>query len=124
MLKEPVLNGDAGLSQKSSDPGNASYYYSITRLETTGRIRVDGEGVQVSGLSWLDREWSTSALAADQVGWDWFALQLADHHVGVLFLVHVVAPGLVVADHVRSVDAVDARSADAAPGIAHCARHP
>ena len=78
MLKEPVLNGDAGLSQKSSDPGNASYYYSITRLETTGRIRVDGEDVQVSGLSWLDREWSTSALAADQVGWDWFALQLDD----------------------------------------------
>jgi predicted secreted hydrolase len=32
----------------------------------------------VSGLSWLDREWSSSALASDQLGWDWFALQLSD----------------------------------------------
>ncbi len=32
----------------------------------------------MSGLSWLDREWSSSALAADQQGWDWFALQLSD----------------------------------------------
>ncbi len=76
--KPPVLNGDAGLSQKSSDPGNASYYYSITRLATEGRIRIDGEEHSVNGLSWLDREWSTSALADNQVGWDWFALQFSD----------------------------------------------
>ena len=77
-LKPPVLNGDAGLSQKSADPGNASYYYSITRLQTRGRIHVDGREFEVGGLSWLDREWSTSALAPEQVGWDWFALQLSD----------------------------------------------
>ena len=76
--KSPVLNGVDGLSQKSSAPGNASYYYSITRLQTQGRIRIDGEEFKVSGLSWLDREWSTSALAGDQVGWDWFALQFSD----------------------------------------------
>ena len=78
MQKPPVLNGDAGLSQKSSEPGNASYYYSITRLSTEGRIRVADEEFRVSGLSWLDREWSTSALADNQVGWDWFALQFSD----------------------------------------------
>lgn len=77
-LKEPVLNGTGGLSQKSADPGNASYYYSVTRLDTAGRIRVGDREFAVSGLSWLDREWSTSALADDQVGWDWFALQLSD----------------------------------------------
>lgn len=77
-LKAPVLNGDAGLSQKSAEPGNASYYYSITRLQTDGHVQVDGKDFAVSGLSWLDREWSTSALAPDQVGWDWFALQLSD----------------------------------------------
>ena len=27
----------------------------------------------------MDREWSTSALSNDQVGWDWFALQLNDN---------------------------------------------
>jgi len=76
--KPPVLNGIDGLSQKSVDPGNASYYYSITRLETTGAIRIGDSNHRVSGLSWLDREWSTSALADNQVGWDWFALQLSD----------------------------------------------
>ena len=76
--KPPVLNGNAGLSQKSAEPGNASYYYSMTRWLTDGSLRLGDDTFRVSGLSWLDREWSTSALAADQVGWDWFALQLAD----------------------------------------------
>jgi predicted secreted hydrolase len=77
-LKEPVLNGERGLSRKSSTTDSASYYYSITRLGTEGQLSIAGEEHAVSGLSWLDREWSTSALAPDQVGWDWFSLQLAD----------------------------------------------
>ncbi|MBT8066873.1 MAG: carotenoid 1,2-hydratase [Gammaproteobacteria bacterium] len=77
-LKPPILNGIDGLSQKSADPNNASYYYSITRLQTEGQLRIGERSFEVSGLSWLDREWSTSALAANQVGWDWFALQLGD----------------------------------------------
>ena len=77
-LKEPALNGDAGLSQKSAEIGNASYYYSITRWATEGSVRIDDESFAVSGLSWLDREWSSSALGRDQQGWDWFALQLDD----------------------------------------------
>lgn len=76
--KPPVLNGDAGLSQKSAEPGNASYYYSITRWLTEGTLTVGDDAFRVTGLSWLDREWSTSALGADQLGWDWFALQLSD----------------------------------------------
>ena len=77
-LRAPVLHGQDGLSQKSSEAGNASYYYSITRLETTGTLRVGDRAYRVSGLTWLDREWSSSALAAGQAGWDWFALQLSD----------------------------------------------
>ena len=77
-LQPPILNGIDGLSQKSADRGNASYYYSITRLDTRGSIRIGERNYKVNGLSWLDREWSTSALAAEQVGWDWFALQLSD----------------------------------------------
>jgi predicted secreted hydrolase len=77
-LGPPILNGIDGLSQKSAEPGNASYYYSITRLGTRGTIYIGDREYNVSGLSWLDREWSTSALAARQVGWDWFALQLSD----------------------------------------------
>ncbi|MDJ0916556.1 MAG: lipocalin-like domain-containing protein [Woeseiaceae bacterium] len=78
-LKPPVLNGDAGLSQKSDEPGNASYYYTMPRWRTDGAIRIGKDVHAVSGASWLDREWSTSALADDQQGWDWFALQFADN---------------------------------------------
>jgi predicted secreted hydrolase len=76
--KPPVLNGTGGLSQKSAEPGNASYYYSISRLRSEGSLQVGGQAHTVSGVSWLDREWSSSALAGDQRGWDWFALQLSD----------------------------------------------
>ncbi len=75
--REPVLQGDGGLSQKSAEAGNASYYYSITRLATKGALTRDDETVTVTGTSWLDREWSTSALGDNQSGWDWFSLQLA-----------------------------------------------
>lgn len=74
--KAPVLQGDQGLSQKSSEAGNASYYYSMTRMVAQGRVRVMGQSLPVGGLAWLDREWSTSMLAPDQAGWDWFSLQL------------------------------------------------
>jgi len=76
--KGPVLQGDQGYSQKGPDPGNASYYYSLTRLASTGTLRVGESAFQVAGLSWMDHEFSTSALGPDQVGWDWFALQLDD----------------------------------------------
>ena len=77
-LKPPVLNGQHGLSRKSAEPGNASYYYSISRLQTEGFLQIGAQQFAVTGLSWLDREWSSSALSADQAGWDWFALQLDD----------------------------------------------
>ena len=76
--KPPVLNGNNGLSQKSAAQGNASYYYSISRLRSEGTLEIAGETHRVSGMSWLDREWSSSTLADDQQGWDWFALQLSD----------------------------------------------
>lgn len=77
-LKPMVLEGRDGLSQKSPEPGNASYYYSGTRIRAEGTLSFAGHSVPVTGLAWLDREWSTSALSAEQLGWDWFALQLDD----------------------------------------------
>ncbi|MBS4035383.1 MAG: hypothetical protein KGZ85_13010 [Ignavibacterium sp.] len=74
-----VLQGDEGLSQKGRQPGNASYYYSYTRLKTDGKIILAGKEFSISGFSWMDREWSTSALSENQAGWDWFALQLSDN---------------------------------------------
>lgn len=77
--KKPYIpNGDGGLSSKGPEPGNASYYFSGTRLVTKGSLTIDGQTFDVQGLSWFDHEWSTSALSADAVGWDWFSLQLSD----------------------------------------------
>lgn len=74
----PILNGDAGLSRKSAARGAASYYYSIPLLRARGELARGDERHPVRGTAWLDREWGSGALASDQEGWDWFALQLAD----------------------------------------------
>ncbi len=76
--KPPVLQGDRGLSRKGPEPGDASYYYSLTRMPTSGWLEIGGRRYRVAGDSWMDREWSTSALGRDEVGWDWFALRLSD----------------------------------------------
>ncbi len=74
----PVLQGDHGLSQKGPEAGDASYYYSLPRMHTQGTVRIGDRSHRVEGLSWIDREWSTSSLGRNQVGWDWFGLQLSD----------------------------------------------
>ena len=70
--KPPVINGENGVSQKSEGAGSASYYVSFPLLAAEGTVN----NVAVSGLSWMDHEWFTSQLAANQVGWDWFSIQL------------------------------------------------
>ncbi|HEY0781335.1 MAG TPA: lipocalin-like domain-containing protein [Thermoanaerobaculia bacterium] len=74
----PLPQGERGLSRKGGEAGNASYYYSLTRMPAAGSLRVGAERIAVRGLAWMDREWSTSSLSPGLVGWDWLALQLAD----------------------------------------------
>jgi predicted secreted hydrolase len=77
--KPPVLHGENGLSTKGSEPGNATYYYSLTRLLTEGTITIEGQVYSVTGATWKDHEFGTQALGANAVGWDWFGLQLDDN---------------------------------------------
>ncbi|HEY1409294.1 MAG TPA: lipocalin family protein, partial [Promineifilum sp.] len=81
----PVLHGDGGLSPKGPEPGNASYYYSIVQQQAAGRVTIDGESFDVTGLAWKDHEWSTSALSEGAIGWDWFSLQLDNGGALMLF---------------------------------------
>ena len=74
-LKSIAFHGNGGLSQKSATPGNASHYYSYTRMETKGDLQIGDRRIPVTGLTWFDREFSTSALGQNQEGWDWFCLQ-------------------------------------------------
>ena len=83
--KPEVIHGDNGISQKGASAGNASHYYSLTRLETAGRIIVGGEAFEVNGASWMDHEFGTSFLEEDESGWDWFSIQLDDGRELMLF---------------------------------------
>ncbi|RPH61544.1 MAG: carotenoid 1,2-hydratase, partial [Acidobacteria bacterium] len=76
--KGPTDQGVDGISQKGDGPGNASHYYSMTRMPTSGTLTVAGSSIAVRGLSWMDHEFGTSVLEKGQTGWNWFALQLDD----------------------------------------------
>ncbi len=89
-IKPPALQGDHGLSAKGGEAGNASYYYSLTRLITSGTIRIGDQTFDVSGATWKDHEFSTSALSANAQGWDWFGLQLDDNRELMLGQIRMV----------------------------------
>jgi predicted secreted hydrolase len=45
--------------------GGSSYYYSLPDVRTTGTLTLNGQTSQVTGKSWLDRQWGN---------WDWSQL--------------------------------------------------
>jgi predicted secreted hydrolase len=71
-----VLQGNRGYSRKS-ERGQASYYYSQPFYRARGTLTIDDKPVDVSGYAWMDREWSSQPLDADQTGWDWLSLHLS-----------------------------------------------
>ncbi len=76
--KPPVIHGENGVSQKSEGAGRASHYISFTRLKTSGTIQVGRKTFQVNGVTWMDHEFFTHQLEANQAGWDWVSIQLGD----------------------------------------------
>jgi predicted secreted hydrolase len=85
-VKPVVLHGKRGYSRKGSSPESASCYYSLTRLKTKGKVTLAGKTFAVSGLSWMDHEFSTAPLEPGLVGWDWFGLQLSDNTEIMIYL--------------------------------------
>lgn len=86
-LKAPVLHGQNGLSQKGEGEGRASYYYSLTRMKTEGELTLEGKKEKIRGLTWMDHEFGSNQLREDQVGWDWFSIQLDNQTELMLFLI-------------------------------------
>ena len=84
--KKLVIHGNNGISKKGSEKGNASHYFSYTRMKTTGQIFVKGEAYNVIGSSWMDHEYSSNQLNDELVGWDWFSLKLDDKTELMLYL--------------------------------------
>lgn len=80
-MKPPVFHG-----RKGKGEGRASYYYSLTRMSTQGTIELGGRTERVRGLSWMDHEFGSDQLGRNQVGWDWFSLQLENKTELMLYL--------------------------------------
>ncbi len=103
-IKPLVFQGPNGYSRKSAAPNHASSYYSMTRLDTQGTISLDDSVHVVSGISWMDKEFSSDPLAEGQIGWDWFSIQLEDGRDLMLFMLRD-AEGEVDFSHATVVDA-------------------
>jgi predicted secreted hydrolase len=84
--KPLVVHGLDGVSQKASCKGCASHYYSMTRLKTEGFLIIDGKPITVSGLTWMDHEFGSNQLTEEQVGWDWFSIQLENNTEIMLYI--------------------------------------
>lgn len=79
MAKPLVFHGPGGRDAKGPRPEQASYYYSMSRLETSGTVTAGtAPPTPVRGTSWMDHEFGSNQLGKEQTGWDWFSLQLAD----------------------------------------------
>ncbi len=73
-----LLQGDRGLSRKGPQEKQASFYYSLPQLKTTGSLTVAGRPMPLQGTAWLDHEWSQELLHPQAVGWDWIGMNLFD----------------------------------------------
>jgi predicted secreted hydrolase len=84
-LKPLVIHGEDGISRKAEGKGRASHYVSFPRLAASGTIQIGRETHTVSGTAWMDHEWFSQSLSADQAGWDWFSIQLENKTELMLF---------------------------------------
>ncbi len=67
------VGGDGNVGMAA---GEDMYYYSITRLATSGKITVGGTEHTVKGTMWYDHQFGSMGGPEKPVGWDWFCLQL------------------------------------------------
>jgi len=74
-----MFHGEKGFSKKEEGgEGAASHYYSRPGMPLEGLLVFPDRVQRVSGISWMDHEFMTNALTADQQGWDWLSLMRRD----------------------------------------------
>jgi len=88
-----VIHGKNGISKKGSKKGNASHYFSYTRMNTSGTVFLKGKAYKVRGTSWMDREYSSNQLNDELAGWDWFSLKLDNNTELMLYQLRRKAGG-------------------------------
>jgi predicted secreted hydrolase len=114
VIQPVLLQGERGLSRKGPLRAQASYYYSQPQLAVSGSVTAKGETREVSGVAWLDHEWSSEYLAPQAQGWDWIGLNLADGGALMAFRMRDKQGGTLWAG--GSLRAADGRVRVLAPG--------
>ncbi len=76
--KKPIMNGIAKDGVSFKDEGEASRYFSYTRMEMEGDLTIDNKTEHFNGSAWMDREFGTWSPTENQKGWDWFSIQLTN----------------------------------------------
>ncbi len=97
--KPPAVHGEGGVSQKTAGVGNASHYYSLTRLATRGVLLEGADSVRVDGVSWMDHEFGSGRLTPAHAGWDWFSVQLDDGRELMLYQLRLAKGGIEPLSH-------------------------
>ena len=72
--KPAALHDEDGLVEIPQ--AGSSFYYSRTRMSTSGTLIKEGRRHQVVGEAWMDHQWGD--FVPSVIGWDWFSLQLDD----------------------------------------------
>jgi len=82
-VKKPLLVGENGFINLKP---KSTYYYSLTNLETIGRIKVDKKWIDVTGKSWMDHQWIFAPkLTGFDDKWLWFSIQLDNNTEMICF---------------------------------------
>ncbi|PVD53441.1 hypothetical protein DC498_02670 [Terrimonas sp.] len=74
-LKRPLLPGDDGYLDQGAE--NYTYYYSQTRNTVTGKLTLNGITEDVTGTSWIDRQYGNFNPFTGEK-YEWFQLQLSN----------------------------------------------
>jgi len=93
-MKQLVFHGENGISKKGSEVGNASHYFSYTRMKTSGTLFIGGKTYKVLGTSWMDHEYSSNQLNDELSGWDWFSLKLNNQTELMLYQLRLKTGGV------------------------------
>ncbi len=112
--------GEGGYSRKGPSPEDASVYYSLPYLAVSGTLARNGTTMNVTGEAWLDREWASSYLAPNAVGWDWTGLNLDDGSALMAFRIRGTPDGMDKKTSTSldgtAIDGTEAKTTEAADG--------
>ncbi len=81
-IKKPLLEGGKGFINLNP---KKTYYYSLTNLQTKGRIKIKNKWIEVTGKSWMDHQWADVPYSENENKWTWFSIQLENNMEIVCF---------------------------------------